>query len=407
MSNSINYSTFICREALRGLFTKSKFIKSLSTAYSKYFGNYIGDGKKAGPTIYVPKPMLGSVREDWNMDVGDLTELTTPVTIDTVRGVDLAFTEADLFHTVDEGADFSKNIIQPNVSMLASKIDAYCANYVKNHIFNVVPVTSLGTAPGALSYFLSAGQMIKEQLVPDDSPLNLIISPRTEAAMVATLSGQYNPAQSISDMYEKGQMTKAAGFDWYMSQNAPAHTHGTCTTGDSPAVSAYATNTLTISGVTDGGTLKAGDSFYLDTNCCPVNFETKDAYASGQRFVVTADTTASGTNITVTVKPDIYISGPNQTVSATPVGAAVTFHQTTSGQVVQNDIILHRDSFALCFANLYKPKGMEMADVITKNGVTVRYVRGWDINTSQQKSRLDVFFGIRPLRPEWSARIIS
>ena len=109
----------------------------------------------------------------------------------------------------------------------------------------------------------------------------------------------------------------------------------------------------------------------------------------------------------MTVKPDIYITGPNQTVDSTPVGAAVTFHQTTASQVCQNDFIVHRDSFALCFADLYLPTGMEAAKKMTKNGVTVRYVKGWDINTSQQISRLDVFFGIKPLRPEWSGRVIS
>lgn len=225
--------------------------------------------------------------------------------------------------------------------------------------------------------------------------------------MVVGLAGQYNPGQNISEMYEKGQMAKAGGMDWYTSQNLPAHTHGTCTTGTSPAVSGYATNTLTISGVTSGGTLKAGDSFYLDTTCVSVNFETKGNYAQGQRFVATTDATASGTNITVTVKPDIYITGPNQTVSGTPVGAAVTFHQTTASQVCQNDFILHRDAFALSFADLYVPKGMEVAKKMSKNGVTVRYVKGWDINTSQQISRLDVFFGISDLRPEWAGRVIS
>lgn len=405
MANTINTSTLIVKEAMRGLMSRCQVIKALNTSYSKYFGSSVGDIKKGGATVYVPKPALGTVRTSWNIDVADETELTTPITINTVRGIDMYITEAERVYTIDEAAEYSKNFIQPKVSQLASTIDAYCAAQMKNQIWNVSP-TTIGTAPNAISYFLTAGRMIKEQLVPQDGPLSCIISPRTEAAMVAGLQGQYNPTGNISEMYEKGQMAKAAGFDWYMSQNMPAHTHGTCTTGTSPAVSGYATNTLTISGVTSGGTLKAGDSFYLSA-CYPVNFETKSSYSDGQRFVATTDATASGTNITVTVKPDIYISGPNQTVSGTPVGSTVTFHQTTASQVCQNDLIVHRDSFALCFAELYKPKGMEMAKVMTKNGVSVRFVKGFDINTSQQISRLDVFFGISPLRPEWAGRVIS
>jgi hypothetical protein len=172
------------------------------------------------------------------------------------------------------------------------------------------------------------------------------------------------------------------------------------------APSGTTASTLTISGVTSGGTLKAGDSFYLSA-CYPVNFETKTNYSDGQRFTVVSDTTASGTNITVSVKPDIVISGPNQNVSGTPVASTVTFHQTTASQVVQNDLILHKKAFALCFAELYQPKGMEIAKTFTKNGVSIAYVRGFDINTRALINRLDVYFGIRPMQLGWAARVIS
>jgi P22 coat protein - gene protein 5 len=406
MSNSFSVSTFIVKEAMRGLMTRCKVLKSLNTDYSKHFGSAPVEYRKGGSTIYVPKPELGTIRTGWNMDQADQSDSTTPIAIDTVRGADMYFTEAEMFHSIEGGARFSKDKIMPKVSQIAASIDSYCADYMANNIYNVVPVTTIGNAPNSMSYFSAAGRMIKEGLVPEDSPLNCVISPRTEEAIVGAMAGQYNPAQNISDMYTKGQMSKAAGFDWYMSQNMPSHTHGTCTTGTSPAVSGYGVNTLTISGVTSGGTLKAGDSFYLDT-CYPVNFETKSSYSQGQRFVCTADTTASGTNITVSVKPDIVISGPKQTVSATPVGKNVTFHQTVANQVVQNDLIFHKDSFALCFGELYKPKGMEMAETFTANGVSVAFVKGFDIKTREQVSRLDVYFGIRPLRLEWAGRIIS
>jgi hypothetical protein len=406
MSNTITTSTIVLNTALRGLLTNCQVVKALNTSYSSKFSSFHGDARKGGATIYVPKPALGTVRTSWNINVADETQLTVPITIDTVRGIDMSITEAERVYTIDEAAEYSRDFVMPKVSQLCATIDAYCASYMKNRIWQVSP-TTIGTAPNAITYYTAATRLMKESLVPNDGPLSCIISPRSEQAMVVGLAGQYNPNGNISEMYEKGQMAKAGGMDWYTSQNMPSHTHGTCTTGTSPAVSGYGVNTLTISGVTSGGTLKAGDSFYLDTTCLSVNYETKGSYAQGQRFVATTDATASGTNITVTVKPDIYISGPNQTVDSTPVGAAVTFHQTTASQVCQNDFILHKDAFALSFADLYVPKGMEVAKKMTKNGVTVRYVKGWDINTSQQISRLDVFFGISDLRPEWAGRVIS
>lgn len=410
MANTIPISTLVVREAMEGLFTQCQVIKALDTSYGKYFKS-LGMIKKGGATVYVPKPSLGTVRETWNLNVANDTQLTVPVTIDTVRGIDFEFTEAERSLSLDEAAEFSKQFIEPKVSQLAATIDAYCAAFMKNYIYQVSP-TTIGTAPNAISYYATARRMMKESLVPQDAPLSCIISPRSEAAMVGGLAGQYNPSQNISEMYEKGQMAKANGMDWYCSQNMPSHTHGTCTTGTSPAVSGYTApsgttaSTLTISGVTSGGTLKAGDSFYLDT-CKPVNFETKASYADGQRFVVISDTTATGTNITVSVKPDIIISGPNQTVSGTPVASTVTFHQTTASQVCQNDFILHPKAFALCFAELFQPSGFEQAKTYTKNGVSVAYVRGMDLNTRDLVNRLDVFFGISPMRIEWAGRVIS
>ena len=405
MANTIPISTLVVREALAGLFSQCQVVKACDTSYSRYF-KPMGEVKKGGTTISVPKPSLGTVRSTWDIDVANDVQLTTDVAIDTVRGIDFEFTEAERSLSLPEAAEFSEQFIMPKVSQLAATIDAYCANYMKNEIYQVSPVTTIGTAPNSLSFYTAGTRMIQESLAPMDGPLSCIISPRSNQSMVAALQGQYNPSQNISEMYTKGQIAKAGGMDWYLSQNLPAHTHGTCTTGTSPAVSGYTSSTMTISGVTSGGTLKAGDSFYMSA-CYPVNFETKGSYSDGQRFTVVSDTTASGTNITVSVMPNIVISGPNQNVSGTPVGSTVTFHQTTSGQVVQNDLILHKKAFALCFAELYQPKGMEVAKTFTKNGVSVAYVKGFDINTRSLINRLDVYFGIRPLQLGWAARVIS
>lgn len=408
MANSLDISTFIVKESARLLRTNCATIKALNTDWNKYFGKTVGPLRKGGTTIYIPIPEIGKIRTGWTMDTADAQGGTVPLTFGDPVGCDFYFTESDMiFKTERDMAEFSKNFLQPKIGQLASYIDAYFASYAKNYIYNVMPVDTLGTAPDDLKYFLGARRMVKEGLAPEGDPLRCIISPRTEASIVGKLAGQYNPGNNISQMYEQGQMSKALGMDWYTSQNMPSHTHGTCTTGTTPTVTGYGANTLTITGCTSGGTLKAGDSLYLSA-CYPVNFETKNSYSAGQRFVATAATTASTTTLTVTVKPDIVISGALQTVSGTPVGSTVTFHQTTSGQVVQNDLILHRDAFAIAFADLYMPqKGIEMGGKYSVDGVSVRWLKGFDIKTSQELNRLDVLFAIGALRTGWAARIIS
>jgi hypothetical protein len=403
MSNTRVTSSFITREFLSVLHSNLHVVRSIDHGWNKLFGKSIGPVGKSGPTVNIRKPVLGSIRSGWTMEQGDVTESFVALTIDTPVGVDLNFSDADLALSIE---DFSERYIQPNAMKLAAYIDMSVSAYIKNYIFNQVAVSSLGTAPNAISYFLSAGQKIKENLVPMDSPLNCIISPRTEAAMVGALAGQYNPQGNISEMYTKGQMSRAAGFDWYMSQTLPAHVHGTCTTGTSPAVSGYTSSTMTISNMTSGGTLTAGDVFTVST-CYAVNAETKQAYSSLQQFVVTSTTTASGTNITVSVSPNIVISGPSKTVSAAPTTGTAVFSQNTASQSVQCDFVLHEKSFAIAFADLEMPKNMDMASVVGSDGISIRFLRGYDIANARFLSRMDCFYGLVATRPEWSAKIIS
>ena len=402
MANTRITSSFITREFLRVLHSQCVVVKNIDHSWNKLFGKSQGPVGKSGATVNIRKPALGTIRTGWAMDQSDVTESSIPLTIDTPVGVDLNFSDADMALTIE---DFSERYITPNALKMASYIDMTAAAYIANNTFNTV-ATTIGTAPNALSYFLSAGRLVKENLAPMDSAINAIISPRTEAAMVGALAGQYNPQGNISAMYEKGQMARAAGFDWYMSQVLPAHTHGTCTTGTTPAVSGYTSSTLTISNMTSGGTLTAGDVLTV-SSCYAVNAETKQSYSSLQQFVVTATTTGSGTNITVSVSPNIVISGAQQTVSAAPTGGTVVLAQTTASQVAQTDLILHPNSFAIAFADLAIPGGMDMASSVSAEGISIRFVRGFDIKGGGFLSRMDCFFGIAATRPEWSAKLLS
>jgi hypothetical protein len=403
MANTRITSSFITREFLSVLHSNLRVVKSIDHSWNKLFGKSIGAVGKSGATVAIRKPALGTIRTGWPMNQSDITETSVNLTIDTPVGVDLNFSDADMALSIE---DFSERYIVPNAMKLASYVDMSVANFVYKNTFNSVNSTAFGTAPNASSYFLSAGQKIKENLVPMDSPLNAIISPRTEAAMVGALAGQYNPQGNISDMYEKGQMAKALGMDWYMSQVLPAHTHGTMTTGTSPAVSAWSGSTLTITNCTNGGTLNAGDVFTVST-CYAVNRETGQTYPSLQQFVCTATTTASTTTLTVSVSPTPVTSGPSQTVSATPVGGTAVFNQTTSGQIAQQDLVLHEKSFAIAFANLELPNGMDMVGQEAMDGINCRFIRGYDIANARFLSRMDVFYGVCATRPEWACRLQS
>jgi len=403
MANTRITSSFITREFARVLHGNCQIVKSIDHSWNTLFGKSMGPVGRSGPTVGIRIPALGTIRTGWAMDSGDVTESSVDLTIGTVTGVDLNFSDADMALSIE---DFSARYITPNAMKMASYIDYLAAQSIYQHTYNSVNSSAFGTAPNASSYFLSAGQKIKENLAPMDGPLNAIISPRTEASMVGALAGQHNPTGNISEMYEKGQMAKALGFDWYMCQNLPAHTHGTMTTGTSPAVSAYTTTQMTITNVTTSGTLTAGDVFTVST-VYNVNYETKATLSTLKQFVVKTACSATDTSIVVTIEPSAVLTGPNQNISATPVAGLAVFNQTVTGQISQQDLVLHKDSFAIAFADLELPNNMEMASRVAMDGVSIRFLRGYDIANARFLSRMDAFWGIAAVRPEWSCRIQS
>lgn len=398
MANSLITSSLITKEALATLHNQCQLIKACDTSYSSYYTSH-GRVGKPGDTINVRKPTRGNVRDVWTMNIGDISEASVPVKIDQITGVDFSFSSAELSLTIE---DFAKRYIKPNVELLAARIDSKIGTYMKNNIHHTVKVSSLGTAPDGLSYFLQARRKVLESLAPPNS-LRSVLSPRTEASLVDKMQSLYH-SSSNSEAVKRGEMVRTAGLSWYPTANLPMHKHGTCTTAGN--VTAYSATTLTITGVTSSGTLLAGDVITI-TNCFAVNPETKEAYGESAQFVVTEDAEATGTNIVVSVSPSVVLTGPEQNIASTPVGKAAVLMQTTADQTVYNDLVVHPNAFALVFADLDTPGGIDMASKATMDGVTIRFLRDFNIISSEYKCRLDVLFGIKALRPEHACKIIS
>jgi hypothetical protein len=104
----------------------------------------------------------------------------------------------------------------------------------------------------------------------------------------------------------------------------------------------------------------------------------------------------------------IYKSGPMQnfyhSAGDIPDNTAVTFVGTLSTPYPQN-LAYHRDAFTLATVPLALPKGMDMASRASSDGLSVRFVRGYDVTNDAFISRLDVLFGFLAQRPGWACRI--
>ena len=401
MANTRVTSSFITREFMSVLHSALHVTRNIDHSWNKFFGKAMGPVGRSGATVNIRKPVLGTVRSGWTMDQGDVTESSVALTIDTVRGVDLNFSDADLSLSID---DFSERYIQPNAKKLASTVDALVASYMVKNTSNAVGTP--GTSPNASSYFLNARRKLRESLAPDGETMIACINPDTEAAIVGGLAGQYNPQQMISGIFKDGVMpnSKALGLDWYCSQVIPAFTCGT-RTNTTPVGNALTTTTaLTYTAMASTVTYLAGDVFTI-AGVYKVNAETKVSTGALQQFVVSADGASATTTGTINFTPALVSTGPDQNVSTSVVsGKAIVFKGDASGAYKQ-DLVFVPQSYAFAAADLELPRGMDMAEVYSSDGFSIRFVRGFDIVNARQLSRMDIFFGVVATRPEWACRV--
>lgn len=406
MANTLLQPTTITRAFIKMLHNESALLSRVNKQYDSSFAK---EGAKIGDTLKIRRPVQYTVRSGRTASIQDVQEYTTDLTVATQRGIDFAFNSDDLTLKIEE---FSERHLKPAASRLATELDYTGIGIVKDSVGNLVGTR--GTSPASLLTYLQAQQKLAENACPQDDNLFAMLTPGHQATTVNALSTLFNASKEVSDQYRKGVMGNAAGFEFGMSQNLPVHTVGPL--GGTPLVNGASQGittgwAATTSLVTDGWTasaanrLKAGDVITL-AGVNAVNPETKQSTGSLQQFVVTADVSSDGSgNLTAVISPAIITAGAYQNVSGSPAdNAAITVVGTASTSYAES-LAFHRDAITFATADLILPRGMDMAARETVDGVSARFVRGFDITNDRMITRMDILFGWAVPRPEWACRI--
>ena len=198
-------------------------------------------------------------------------------------------------------------------------------------------------------------------------------------------------------------MGRTGGFDFYENTLVPAHTAG-AGVDDSYLVNGAAESgsTLTV----DGGTaaLKDGDVFTI-AGVFMVHPETRQSTGVLQQFVVTADYAGGAGDISIS--PPITASGAYQTVSNVPAdNAAITFVGTAS-TAFQQSLAFHKSAFTFATADLVLPQGVDFASRQSYDGISLRIIRQYDINTDAFPCRVDILYGSASLYPQLATRVAN
>lgn len=412
MPNSIITSSMITNETLRIVHNKSAFLGNINTEYDDQFARA---GAKAGSTVNVRRPVQYTIRSGATANIQDVNETNVPITMQPEFGIDWAFSDYDLTLSLDK---FSQRYLEPAATRLAAELDLRIATIVKNGTANFSGTP--GTTPATAASVLNAAVLLDNEACPRDGRTALI-DPLTNASLVSGMSGLFNDQATQGRQLKEGKMATNLGLDFNMSQNMVTHTVGAL--GGTPLVNGANQGIInsgstdnpygaTTSLVTDGWTaaaaqrLNVGDVITI-AGVFAVNPETKQSTGALRQFVVTANASsdASG-NLTAVISPAIVAGGAYQNVTARPAdNAAITVVSGAAATTYGQNILLHKDAFTLVTADMELPKGMDMADRSEYEGVSLRFVRGFDITNNRRICRFDVLAGYGFLRPEWSVRL--
>lgn len=430
MSNRILTASVIAKESLRVLVNTLQFTKRINKQYSKNFDN---DDLKIGDTINIRKPPRYIVRKGRTLAVQDSVEQTVPLVLTDQAGVDLAFTSADRKLRID---DFSKRYIVPAVAAIANQID-FEALQLYRSVANTVGTP--GTTPSAALTYLTAGGIMDDESTPRDASRTICFNPSAQVVTVDALKGLFQKSDRIGEQYEDGEMGTALGFKFFMSQNVNTHTVGP--QGGTPLVNGA--SQVGSSLVTNGWTaaaaarLNQGDVFTL-AGVFAVNPQNRQSTGRLRQFVVTAAVSSDGAgNATISISPPIIPVGmvgtssllqPNNpaisgnpgfgpdalvnlaafaTVTASPASGAALTVLGAAGTLSPQNMAYHRDAFVMGAAELPLPDGVDFRarESSDENGISIRIIRAYDINTDSFPCRLDVLYGFKAVYPELACRI--
>ena len=421
MANSLITSTVITNEVLRIAHNASAFLGNVNTDYDNaWSGQY-----KPGSTVKARGPVQFSHRDGENAVVQDITERSVDVTLQPLLGLDFAVGSTELTTSVGSNGNVSKEFkdryLKPAGLKLAALLDYRVGTLMKNGFHQMVGTP--GTPPATFADLLNAQVPMDRMSVPRDGMRMAAIEPGANATIVAGLSGLFNSQSVLADQYKTGVVKTGAGLDLAMSQNVPSHTVGPL--GGTPLVNGanqglinagatdnpYANTTAL---VTDGWTaaaavrLNQGDTFTI-ANVFSVNPETKASTGVLQSFLVTAQTSSDGAGAaTITISPAIIAGGAYQNVTARPAdNAALTITSGAANTTYTNNLIWHKDAFTFVSPKQELPNGMDMAyqaSLADEGGISLRFVRGFDISTNKFISRFDVLWGGAVTLPSFGVR---
>jgi len=437
MTQQLLTMAYITNEALVVLENELIIANRVERQYSDEFAQ---TGAKIGAICNIRRPPRYKGTYGPPLNVEDTFEQSIPVALNYQFHVDVQFTTQDLALSMDM---FKKRILRPQIATVANRVDSDTAQYA--YLNTATSVGTPGVSPNSLKLFTDARAILAAEACPREGEKNAVLDPISMSSMVATVQGLFNPQAKISEYIDAGMIAKEfAGLDWWEDQNIPVAQTGA--QGGTPVLTTPIAGTAFLtSGWAQSGTVSTqgwsnstavvavGDIIQF-AGVFPVNPQNRLQYgktlrqfvvlppggfvtppngaaapgltfgaaslAAGTFNPVTGLYTSSGTGtLTLTIGDCCISAGQFQNVTAAPAsGAAITVNGGVgnANQTSPQSLVFHKYAYALAFADLPLPRGVEFAARAYDDedvGMSIRVVTQYTINNDSEPTRADVLYG--------------
>jgi len=447
--NNLLTTSYITNVGLSVLENTLVFADKVDRQYSDEFA--IKDAK-IGATVNIRRPprYLGTFGPALNVE--DTNETYIPVTLRNQFHVDVQFTTADLLLSMDL---FKTRVLKPMMATVANRIDSDGLYFAYQNTAQAQG--TFGVTPSAWLTYANANAQLDNEACPDDGQRCVILSPYTAAAAADGIKGLFNPQASIGEHVRKGFIaSQTAGLDWYRDQNVVSFTTGAG--GTAPTLKAVSQAGIISTGWAQSGfvittgwgaaataRVKVGDILQF-AGCYPANPQNRTQYGNQlKQFVVlppggyvsnptgsatpglkfapatlvegTFDdatgvyTSAADGDLSILIGEVIITGGQFQNVvtdaNFTTTAAITVNGGAAAGTVSPQGIVLHKSAFALAFADLPLPRGVESAARANDSdiGMSMRMVTQYTVNNDAMPTRCDVLYGYDGLYRNMAVRI--
>jgi hypothetical protein len=298
---------------------------------------------------------------------------------------------------------------QPAGKAMGAKCDLLFGSEVYKSVYNTIGTPGVAITDNAT--FLNG--VAKLTNIGAGDGLSAVLDPKAMASIVSANFAIFNLPGGERN-FKTGQFSgENFGIGgWFQDPFMPTHTTGSFDASTPLVNGASQTgSTLTIDGM---GTyaLKAGDTFKI-AGLNSVNPVGKNDTGDLAEFSLAVDVSGSST-ATLTFTPSIILSGPLQTVVASPANnAAITFSGATgtvgatmTATTSKQSLIFNPSAFAFVNAPLGKKlAGAEVGSIRDAEAkVSMRYVEQYNIQTDQEPRRIDMLVGSAAVQPYFALR---